>query len=84
MESEVKASAVREVTTVRRGDTGSAVRLLQNILISLGYLGRDLNTGNFLEQTDDAVRNFQADNSLRVDGIVGPRTWDLLGSRLWD
>ncbi|WP_460206898.1 peptidoglycan-binding domain-containing protein [Scytonema sp. NUACC21] len=84
MEPEVQASAVRELPTVRRGDTGSSVRLLQNILISLGYLARDLNTGNFLEQTDLAVRNFQSDNSLRVDGVVGPRTWDLLGALLWE
>ncbi|KAF3886056.1 MULTISPECIES: peptidoglycan-binding domain-containing protein [Nostocales] len=84
MEPEVQASAVRELPSVKRGDTGSSVRLLQNILISLGYLGRDLNTGNFLQQTEDAVRNFQADNSLRVDGIVGPRTWDVLGGLLWD
>ncbi|KYC42136.1 hypothetical protein WA1_19260 [Scytonema hofmannii PCC 7110] len=84
MEPEVQASAVRELPSVKRGDTGSSVRLLQNILISLGYLERNLNTGNFLEQTDEAVRSFQADNGLRVDGIVGPRTWDVLGGLLWE
>ncbi len=84
MEPEVQASAVRELPSVKRGDTGSSVRLLQNILISLGYLDRNLNTGNFLEQTDDAVRSFQADNGLRVDGIVGLRTWDVLGGLLWE
>jgi peptidoglycan hydrolase-like protein with peptidoglycan-binding domain len=84
MEPEVQASAVRELPSVKRGDTGSSVRLLQNILISLGYLDRNLNTGNFLEQTDEAVRSFQADNGLRVDGIVGPRTWDVLGGLLWE
>ncbi|GAA6614993.1 peptidoglycan-binding domain-containing protein [Scytonema sp. NUACC26] len=84
MEPEVQASAVRELPSIKRGDTGSSVRLLQNILIALGYLDRNLNTGNFLEQTDQAVRNFQSDNSLRVDGIVGPRTWDVLGGLLWE
>jgi peptidoglycan hydrolase-like protein with peptidoglycan-binding domain len=84
MEPEVQASAVRELPSIKRGDTGSSVKLLQNILIALGYLDRNLDTGNFLEQTDQAVRNFQSDNGLGIDGIVGRRTWEVLGGLLWE
>jgi len=34
--------------------------------------------GDFGKKTDTAVRAFQADNGLEVDGIVGDRTWDVL------
>ncbi|MBW4630939.1 MAG: peptidoglycan-binding protein [Iphinoe sp. HA4291-MV1] len=60
------------------------LKLLQNILIALDYLKSDSRTGNFLEQTEQAVRNFQQEYNLVVDGIVGPKTWDMLGGILWD
>jgi peptidoglycan hydrolase-like protein with peptidoglycan-binding domain len=83
MSTEVKATATRELPTLKRGDSGSAVRLLQNLLISLNYLNRDLASGSFLDYTDTAVRNFQREYGLVADGIVGIKTWDKLGASLW-
>ncbi len=84
MVNEVQATASKELPALRKGDTGGAVKLLQNILISLDYLNKDLRTGNFLEQTEQAVKSFQKEYNLQVDGIVGSKTWDLLGGVLWD
>ncbi|BAY44339.1 putative N-acetylmuramoyl-L-alanine amidase [Scytonema sp. HK-05] len=78
------ATTSKELPVIRKGDTGGAVKLLQNILIALDYLDTDSPTGKFQDQTDEAVRNFQEENDLKVDGIVGPKTWDLLGGVLWD
>jgi peptidoglycan hydrolase-like protein with peptidoglycan-binding domain len=78
------ATTSKELPVLRKGDTGGGVKLLQNVLIALDYLDSDSRTGKFQEQTDEAVRNFQEENDLKVDGIVGPKTWDLLGGLLWD
>lgn len=62
--------------TLRRGDRGNSVRLLQFVLNDFGYdLSRD---GVFGENTQTAVLNFQKNNGLSQDGIVGPRTWEKL------
>jgi len=84
MTQQVQATSSKELPVLRKGDTGAAVKLLQNLLIALGYFDKDLRTGNFLEQTEEAVKNFQREYNLQVDGIVGAKTWDLLGGVLWD
>lgn len=84
MQSEIKATASKELPVLRKGDTGGAVRLLQNILIYLNYFDQDLRTGNFQDDTEQAVKNFQKEYDLSVDGVVGPKTWDMLGDVLWD
>ena len=64
------------MTTVRKGSKGNWVRYLQNSLRSLGYgVGPSRSDGIFGQGTDSAVRNFQRDNGLSVDGIAGPGTW---------
>ena len=78
------ATTSKELPVLKKGDTGSSVKLLQNILIALDYLESDSPTTNFQDQTDEAVRNFQEENDLKVDGIVGSKTWDKLGTVLWD
>lgn len=55
------------------GDLGSAVKTMQLMLIECGYscgsYGAD---GEFGSGTDAALRRFQKDNSLVVDGQYGP------------
>ena len=63
--------------TLRQGSTGVYVQYLQYKLQSKLYpTGRA--DGIFGPNTLSAVRLFQADNNLAVDGIVGPRTWEKL------
>ncbi len=56
-----------------KGATGDDVRTLQQILRSRGYATLDA-TGSFDDPTEQAVKNFQRDAHLAVDGIVGPQT----------
>jgi hypothetical protein len=58
--------------TLRRGDSGDAVKLLQSKL----NLPED---ARFSPQTEAAVRDFQSRKGLVPDGIVGPKTWAALG-----
>jgi cell wall-associated NlpC family hydrolase len=62
--------------TLRKGDSGSYVTELQNILLSQGYdlypYGAD---GKFGRKTETAVKAFQANHNLTADGIVGQNTW---------
>lgn len=62
--------------TVRKGAKGNITKLIQKRLLSLGYKlpkwGAD---GGFGDETVDAVKAFQADKGLSVDGVVGQNTW---------
>lgn len=65
--------------TIRKGDTGDAVKKMQRHLMQAGYnfspWGAD---GIFGDYTDSIVRAFQARFGLEADGICGPRTWAAL------
>ncbi|MFK8182944.1 MAG: peptidoglycan-binding protein [Phormidesmis sp.] len=60
---------------------GPAVAQLQRELQTLGYYSGDID-GGFGEQTKVAVEEFQADQQLFVDGVVGGATWDALSRAL--
>lgn len=60
--------------------SGDDVKNLQARLLALGYTEVGTADGSFGPKTDEAVRHFQENNDLVVDGIVGPLTWDALFS----
>ncbi len=62
---------------IRRGAQGAAVVLLQERLIAKGFVPGGVD-GDFGAKTERAVRQFQAANGLKVDGVVGDRTWAVL------
>jgi len=65
--------------TLRLYNEGYSVRVLQLDLTGLNYIYNGLSvTGVFDKLTDEVVRDFQAENKLTVDGIVGQRTWSAL------
>ncbi len=63
--------------TLRRGDKGNCVGWVQRRLAQLGYSPGPVDCV-FGTQTETAVRQFQADKGLAVDGVVGPQTWAAL------
>ena len=65
--------------TLRQGDKSDAVKVMQQKLISLGYLSGTAD-GVFGVQTYRAVREFQKDNALSADGIAGSKTIAALNS----
>ena len=67
--------------TLRKGDRGEYVTLAQTELIQRGYdLGSWGADGKFGAATEKAVKQFQQDWGLKVDGVIGPNTWAMLDS----
>lgn len=68
-----------ELYVLYKGMKGEQVKTLQRLLLALGY---DLKSygvdGSFGGVTESAVKAFQADRNLQVDGRVGPATWSSL------
>lgn len=58
---------------VEMGMSGSVVQSVQYMLMDTGYLS-DGADGDFGPATETAVKQFQADHGLEVDGIVGSQT----------
>lgn len=68
--------------TLRKGSKGEYVTMLQTLLTQQGYdlapYGAD---GSFGAKTETAVKQFQKDHGLKVDGICGSATWNALQSQ---
>lgn len=64
-------------SSLKPGMLGERVRALQQALKDLGYFPGAL-SGQFEAQTQQAVKRFQRDHQLAVDGRVGRRTLILL------
>lgn len=65
--------------TLKRGNKGNYVKELQTMLSRHGYdLGKYGIDGDFGSATEAAVKSFQTDHNLKVDGIVGKNTWAAL------
>jgi len=70
------AGSIQPFPLVRSGDRDHPVRTLQYLLRARNHpVTVD---GIFGAKTDAAVRAFQMDKHLAVDGIVGPNTWSAL------
>ena len=68
--------------TIRYGDTGAEVYLLQRLLRAEGYKmmnGRALGLSKrFGDQTEYCLKQYQRDHGLEDDGICGPKSWKSL------
>lgn len=65
------------MTTIKNGSRGEDVKILQTTLNKFGYnLTID---GIFGKNTQSAVIDYQKKNNLSSDGIVGAKTWTMLG-----
>ncbi|MET0325974.1 MAG: peptidoglycan-binding domain-containing protein, partial [Ilumatobacteraceae bacterium] len=63
---------------LRRCDSGFGVIWVRDALTERGLLDAIEDpplSVTFTAEVEDAVRRFQQDNGLEVDGLVGPRTW---------
>lgn len=67
---------------LRLGASGPAVAEVRARLSHLGYLDAD-GADVYDEATDQAVRTFQQERGLSVDGIVGPQTFRRLEEARW-
>lgn len=62
--------------TLKLGSKGSDVKKLQNLLNNtLKPSPKLVADGNFGPRTDLAVKKFQAQSQIGIDGHVGPKTW---------
>ena len=57
---------------LKKGDNNENVKLMQQ------KLGIEPAVTNFGPKTEQAVKDFQAKNGLPADGIVGPKTWEMI------
>lgn len=64
--------SINKMNYLKIHSLGPDVITLQNELIKAGY--NIIADGNFGPKTDAAVRDFQTQNGLTADGIVGPNT----------
>ncbi|MCM0594082.1 MAG: peptidoglycan-binding domain-containing protein [Gloeotrichia echinulata DEX184] len=62
---------------LRRGSKGQDVETLQKLLNEKGFDAGQVD-GDFGPKTEAAVKKFQTQASITVDGIVGPQTWQAL------
>jgi len=65
-------------TTLQLGSTGDQVKFLQQKLREFGYYSY-FPDGYFGPITESIVIQYQTDNGLYIDGVVGNQTWTSLG-----
>lgn len=62
--------------TLRKGSKGSWVKIMQSHLMMAGY--QIVADGDFGPATERALRSFQEERGLVVDGVCGNKTWAVL------
>ena len=65
---------VDAATIIKRGDQGKEVKELQASLRDMGYFKYHKLTGYYGRITENAVKQFQRDNGIKVSGTVGTTT----------
>jgi len=70
------------VRSIRAGEQGPAITEIRSILVSLGLLPPSENPV-FDDEMERAVRVFQQQRGLSVDGEVGDETWRALDAARW-
>ena len=79
MQEETMPQQPATLNTLRRGDESAEVMVLQQYLLSLGYLSTQPD-GQFGSGTERAVKLFQEANGLTADGVAGKGTLSILYS----
>lgn len=69
---------MQKLPTIREGAAGPNVWTVQHLINARTEKELLKPSGHFDKRTDEAVRGLQRRHGLRVDGIVGPRTWEAL------
>lgn len=72
--------------SIRRGERGPAVTEIRSILVTLGMLppaDDPVVTDHFDADVERALRIFQQQRGLTVDGAVGDETWRALDAARW-
>lgn len=68
-----------DLKNLSKGSKGRQVEALQALLLGYGYsLPKYGIDGSYGDETVKAVKNFQSDHKLVVDGKAGPATWQAL------
>ena len=82
--SEVINKAIQEMedNVLKRGDSGEKVKTLQIKLNSLGFAEVGAPDGGFGVNTELAVKNFQENYDITVDGVAGPETQNAINACL--
>ena len=78
-ETEEKGDYTMEMRNLKKGCKGEDVKALQILLIGRGYsCGKYGADGDFGDDTKDAVKKYQKEKKLDVDGIAGKHTMSSL------
>ena len=75
----VEAPLIIPTGYLRKGDSNENVKMLQKLLIKLDYLTGNAD-GVFGSNTEKALKKFQNDNNITVDGIYGSQSRSIFES----
>lgn len=68
-----------ELKVLKKNSKGKQVKTMQNLLWDYGYsIGKAGVDGVFGVMTETALKKYQEDKKLKVDGICGEKTWNSL------
>ena len=76
-ETVVSAPTVTKKTTSTVSMKGASLKNIQIALANAGYYNGKID-GKIGSKSREAIKDFQRDNGLKADGIVGANTWDKL------